>query len=229
VNRYDSDLQELDEPERNDREISLGTATILGIFLVLALLCAVFFGFGYSMGRRSAQIVTAPSDTTAASDTGGSKPAPGSPAGRSTPASSSKREIIDEDATDSGSDSPSTVAPTRSSPAVVSKTVALNSRLDASSQPSQPAPSSAVKPVSMPRIAPAAGPGSAIVQIAAVSHQEDADVLVNALKKRGYSVAIRQEPQDKLLHVQIGPFASKKDADAMKQRLLADGYNAIVK
>jgi cell division septation protein DedD len=49
------------------------------------------------------------------------------------------------------------------------------------------------------------------------------------LKKRGYSVSIRHEPQDKLLHVQIGPFASKKDAEAMRQKLLADGYNAIVK
>jgi cell division septation protein DedD len=49
------------------------------------------------------------------------------------------------------------------------------------------------------------------------------------LKKRGYTVTIRQEPQDKLLHVQVGPFANKKDAEAMRQRLLADGYNAIVK
>jgi cell division septation protein DedD len=71
--------------------------------------------------------------------------------------------------------------------------------------------------------------GSAVVQVAAVSHQEDADVLMNALKKHGYNVAIRQEPQDKLLHVQVGPFANKKDAEAMRQRLLADGYNAIVK
>ncbi len=68
-----------------------------------------------------------------------------------------------------------------------------------------------------------------MVQVAAVSHQEDANMLVSALQKRGYTVAIRQEPQDKLLHVQIGPFATKKDADAMKQRLLTDGYNAIVK
>jgi cell division septation protein DedD len=68
-----------------------------------------------------------------------------------------------------------------------------------------------------------------VVQVAAVSHQEDADVLMNALKKHGYNVAIRQEPQDKLLHVQVGPFANKKDAEAMRQRLLADGYNAIVK
>ena len=75
------------------------------------------------------------------------------------------------------------------------------------------------------------GPGAPIVvQIAAVSHHEDADVLISALSRRGYTVAIRQEPQDKLFHVQIGPFASKKESDAMRQRLQADGYNnAIVK
>jgi cell division septation protein DedD len=73
------------------------------------------------------------------------------------------------------------------------------------------------------------GLGITIVQVAAVSHQEDADVLASALKKHGYAVAIRQEPQDKLLHVQVGPFTNKKDAEAMRQRLLADGYNAIVK
>jgi DedD protein len=63
-----------------------------------------------------------------------------------------------------------------------------------------------------------------------MSHQEDADVVAVDLKRRGYAVAIRHEPQDKLLHVQIGPFASKKEADAMRQRLQTDGYNnAIVK
>ncbi len=67
------------------------------------------------------------------------------------------------------------------------------------------------------------------MQIAAVSHQEDADLLVTTLKRRGYNVAVHTEPQDKLLHVQIGPFPSHKDADAMRQRLLADGFNAIVK
>jgi cell division septation protein DedD len=67
-----------------------------------------------------------------------------------------------------------------------------------------------------------------MVQIAAVSHQEDADLLLSALRSHGYAVFVRQE-QDKLLHVQIGPFATRKEADAMRQRLLADGYNAIVK
>ncbi|MFC6647237.1 SPOR domain-containing protein [Granulicella cerasi] len=54
-------------------------------------------------------------------------------------------------------------------------------------------------------------------------------MLVNALRGRGYSVYARTEPTDNLTRVQVGPFGSKHDADAMRQRLLADGYNAIVK
>jgi DedD protein len=68
-----------------------------------------------------------------------------------------------------------------------------------------------------------------MVQVAAVSSQDVADILLSSLQKKGYSVAIHHEPQDKLLHVQIGPFADKKEAEAMRQRVLADGFNAIVK
>ena len=68
-----------------------------------------------------------------------------------------------------------------------------------------------------------------MVQIAAVGRPEDAYVLVNALRQRGYSVVVRNEPQDKLLHVQVGPFADLAQATAMKQKLLSDGYNAIIK
>ncbi|MGD0097072.1 MAG: SPOR domain-containing protein [Terracidiphilus sp.] len=67
-----------------------------------------------------------------------------------------------------------------------------------------------------------------MVQIAAVSHQEDADVLVSALRKRGYAVTMRRDPTDSLFHVRIGPFASRDDANAARQKLLNDGYNASV-
>ena len=68
-----------------------------------------------------------------------------------------------------------------------------------------------------------------MVQVAAVSRQEDAEILVSALKKRGYNAVIRNDPRDSLLHVQIGPFASRDEARAMRTKLLADGYNAILK
>ena len=68
-----------------------------------------------------------------------------------------------------------------------------------------------------------------MVQVAAVSHQEDAQLLVGALRARGYSVSARSTAGDSFIHVQVGPFHDKKEADAMRQRLLTDGYNAIVK
>ncbi len=76
---------------------------------------------------------------------------------------------------------------------------------------------------------PATAPALALmVQIAAVSHQEDADVLVGALRKRGYAVSASRDAADNQIHVRIGPFANRNDANAMRQKLLNDGYNAIV-
>jgi DedD protein len=236
VNRHydsDNDLQDHHESGGRDREISLGTATILGIFLVLALLCAVFFGFGYSMGRRSAQtIVSTPETTPVADSSNDSKPAPGSPVNRS----AAHKAIADgNDAATAVVDSTASSGTTAANVSPSPQPPTSNTRYDSTPQPQ----TTSIKPVSMPRPTAATtaipvavavpGLGTIVVQVAAVSHQEDADVLTNALKKRGYSVAIRQVPQDKLLHVQIGPFANKKDADAMRLRLLADGYNAIVK
>jgi cell division septation protein DedD len=68
--------------------------------------------------------------------------------------------------------------------------------------------------------------GAWVVQVAAVENTQDADVLVSALRRRGYSVSARHNAGDNLIHVQVGPFTSRSDADSMRQRLLNDGYNA---
>src|ERR1700761_5730774 len=64
------------------RELTLSTPAILGIFFGLALLCAVFFGFGYNMGSKSHQapIVASNTPTPATTNFDSFKPAPGSPA-----------------------------------------------------------------------------------------------------------------------------------------------------
>ena len=54
-------------------------------------------------------------------------------------------------------------------------------------------------------------------------------MLVTALRGKGYEVAAHSTPQDKLFHIQVGPFATKPEAEEMRKRLLADGYNAILK
>lgn len=209
-NLYDRD-SDLQDSNPGEREISLGTSTVLGIFFALALICAVFFGFGYSMGRRSAQpLASTATEPITNAGLNSSKPTPASllPVATQQPAAS-----------DTATPTPDT------------DTVAVPD-----TQPEAATPQPAARQVALTRAtppppvaAPTPGTATAMVQVAAVSHKEDADLLLSALKKRGYTVAVRQEPQDKLLHVQLGPFASKKEADAMRQRLLTDGYNAIVK
>lgn len=213
---YDDDLSgrgypSRTDPDTGDHEISLGTPTILGIFFALALVCAGFFGFGYTLGRRS--VPSTPPAVAAipfGTGSGASKPAAGSAAGQSA-------------TTQPSADQPATAGPT----AVVPLSSSSSSAPAAVSQPAvaTPQPAAAAQPAaSNPQPAT-----SFVVQVAAVSSQDVADILTTSLQKKGYTVVVRHEPQDKLLHVQMGPFTDKKEAQAMQARVLADGFNAIVK
>ena len=57
------------------------------------------------------------------------------------------------------------------------------------------------------------GQSNYFVQVAAVSKQEDAAALVDALKKKQYPAFAANTPGDKLFHVQVGPFADIKVAE----------------
>jgi DedD protein len=219
---YRHDEIDDDQPSRSaynssSRELTLSTGTILAIFFGLVLLCAIFFGFGYNMGSKSRQapvVATDGSAPTATPNFNAFKPAPGAPVTQSTPAYSAPKP-------------PDTTAPTTTTPPapiVRTSAPAVTPPATASTKPS------ATTDASPSHVVPANEAGlTFIVQVAAVSHQEDADLLVAALKRKGYAVVARTESQDKLFHIQVGPFAAKKDAEAMRQRLLVDGYNAILK
>lgn len=203
-----------EEETRNaspDREITLGTTLLLGIFFALAALCAVFFGFGYSLGARHASAVNASAEAQPGSGLNASKPSAGSAAPVARPTSPDTSAAVPSRPANSPPPAPETVSV---DPA---QTNARPSRTHSTAEAAPP---------------PAAAPPGAtqfLVQIAAVTHQEDADLIASTLTRRGYAVNIRPESQDKLLHVQVGPFASKKDAEAMRQRLMADGFNAFIK
>lgn len=72
-------------------------------------------------------------------------------------------------------------------------------------------------------------PAAIMVQVAAVSDRNDAEVLLGALRKRGYPVTLAHLSSDNLMHVQVGPFSTRADAMATRQKLLSDGYNAIIR
>lgn len=212
----DSDLDREDAIHHGDREISLGPGTILGIFFALALLCGAVFGLGYSMGRRSGQNAVAPvimSSGSPATLASGTKPTAGSVAPPpSRPASADETPAA-----------PAPVA-VRSNVAP-SDAIIVGDRLPrTTAAPAPPAPAVSASPV--PATTPA---GTFMVQIAAVSTQEIADIELAALKKYNYPVVVRREPNDQLLHIQLGPYATRKDAEAMRQNVSSHGFNAIVK
>jgi len=68
------------------------------------------------------------------------------------------------------------------------------------------------------------------VQVAAVSKPDDAEALVDALKKKQYPAFVAgNSSTDKLFRVQVGPFSDIKEAESMRSRLINDGYNPILK
>jgi DedD protein len=146
------------------------------------VVCALFFGLGYSMGRNSH------SDTASAA-------APFAIVTGERPAAAMHTEKAQGAAA-----TPQTAAPAST------------------------ADSSAGGDLS----AAATAPGY-FVQVAAVSKEEDAGALVEALRKKQYAAILAPNAPDKLFHVQIGPFAEAKDAETLRQRLIGDGYNPILK
>jgi pilus assembly protein CpaC len=85
-------------------------------------------------------------------------------------------------------------------------------------------PSTSGKPAAAPD-----APSRSMVQVMTLSNTDDAESMAAALKRHGYNVAVNHDPQDSLLHLEVGPFTSRSDAEAMRQRLLSDGYNATVR
>ncbi len=212
-----------------DREITLGITVILGIFFALAVFGALMFGFGYSIGAKHTQSAIAGAQADPNATFNGFKPPSGKTASdlaKATPAPASVTVPL--------TSLPPQPLPRAASRPAAETTAEAESIPAAVALPVRATAPPVAAPTARPAIATPATPppaGALMVQIAAISaaHQEDADSVATSLKRKGYAVSIRHEPADQLLHVQVGPFATRKDADAMRQRIQADGFNAIVK
>ena len=199
--------------QQQDTEIVLGTGKLLAIFFVLVAICGTFFGLGYALGRNSGPMALQ-NGTASAANQSGAKPGAG--------VTVTSPRVVAASAPD--------VSP--SAPVEQTSAVPQPATDDGNAGTTQPAPFSttaATKPPATSEAEPTPG-GNITVQVAAVTKQEDADVLVAALRRKNYPVFVAPGTSaDNLYHVQVGPFAEIKDAEAIKSKLAGDGYNAIVK
>jgi DedD protein len=225
--------EELEHAERGrDTELTLSADMLLALGSGLVLLCGVCFGLGYAVGHRGPTVssgVMPQSVTPGPLQPSGSATKPTARASAQPPPATVAVQVSDSSGTAAQPDRADPVAAASTGPgtqpqAAPSLSPQVKPALAGQSGMTQPA-----SPASALHVRPALSQVQGwMVQIAAVSHVEDAEVLVNALKKRGYAVMVRRDIADTLLHVQTGPFANRNDANTMRQKLLSDGYNAIV-
>ena len=187
-----------------DTEVTLGTGKLLVLFFGLVGTCALFFALGYSLGRKSEPSIAAAGSPPVT--TGTAKP-------NGNGAASSPMTFYK--AVEQKQASPDLT------PAVDNKTdsSAANAAMNQNSSPASSTPDGLTLPTS-----------AYFVQVAAVSKQEDAQALVDALTKKQYAAFIaNSSASDKLFRVQVGPFSDIKDAEGTRNRLINDGYNPILK
>jgi DedD protein len=188
-------------PTSEDTEITLGTGKMLALFFGLVALCAIFFAAGFSLGKNSAY--------HAAAAEGVSQP----PGGTHVRPSAVKNPSSEPAASPDTAGKLSEDSPASENPAATASTAV-------------PAPATGAAPpdpVTLPVT------NGYYVQVAAVSKQEDADALVDALKKKQYPAFSANGTSDKLLHVELGPYNDIKEAEGMRTKLVSDGYNPILK
>jgi cell division septation protein DedD len=221
---YPSNYHDDDVLAGKDHELTLSTASIFGIFFGLVALCALFFGFGYSLGsHKSPTVLPAETATSASAPTGANfstfKPAAGQPVGTPTP-----RPVVDSSST-------TTTTPSTPHPAATSTPADTTPAPVVRVNPTTPAPAHPiVLPTPQPAAAAQPAPAGLFVQVAAisVSHPDDATLMVSALRAKGYT-ASPHPAADNFIHILIGPFATRPAAEAVLKRLSADGYTAYIK
>jgi len=245
--------------EAEDGDITIGPGKLLGLFFMLVVICGVFFAIGYSLGKTSAREqaindkapLSASLTAPAVGDSSEPKPsavvadksAPEASASQEQPAGKSEPDLTFYNAVKQ-SDRGAQTTTTETSPSASAKAAQDKAREQAVPKTASPTEATPATPaIDTSATAKAAGTsgaksavasvanGSFVVQIAAVTREEDAAALAGALRKKNYSVFVVNNPavHDKFYHVQVGPFATLQDADAMKAKLTGEGYNPIVK
>lgn len=188
---------------------------MLFLFFALVALCAVFFGMGFKVGRNSVNssdlAQRALGNANGGTTSSGAKPS-------ATPDMTFYKAV--------GQNNPDPQLGTANTASTNQPASGAAAPPSASSTPTTPPPATTSPANPADSLTTTNG---YLVQVAAVTKQEDADALVDALKKKQYPAFASPNAVDKLVHVQVGPFSDIKQAEDTRTKLMNDGYNPILK
>jgi cell division protein FtsN len=208
----------LAKSDEGEFELILGNRQLISVFLIVVVLLGVFFSMGYIVGRNSA----AP---TADAHNGGKTVAVESPSAESQPAPSNPATPADEPPASQPETKPAASQPTTTHAEQPAPT------------PLKPAPVTAAK--SKPAAVGPASSGLASVtgqpapgqywQVVATA-RPDAEIISEALTKKGFHTLVTPAPRDGVFRVLVGPFQDGATQAQARSNLEAAGFkNPIIK
>lgn len=216
------------EPEQDEK--GLAARHLVLVFLAGVAVCAVFFSLGFLVGYNERTSKAAPVTETVTAP-------PVIP-----PTVNPPLETAQPAAKESAAISASPARPRAESEAKATAEPGPASKASATSAaPPEAAPRLQVSATNSHTAAATAPPppqGGEVgmgftIQVAAVRTKPDAEALVKILKTRGYPVFLvtpeYAHANDNLFRVQVGPFASRDDAEKVRVKLAQEGFKPFVR
>ena len=209
---------------------------VIGLFLLMLLFSGVFFTLGYVMGRNQYDgQVSAATTNSRTPEREPLSPAKAEPAPKkiaeNSPAATESDPSIPGNNSDwefYGSGKPAKgdphLEPVPKAPATPSAPRMVSAKAKAEPVASAPLAAKTSKPVAN---APLIPNGALVLQVAALTKQDDALSIAGSLQKKHYAAFVQTPQKDKFYRVQVGPFKEKKAADAAKKGLESEGFKAF--
>jgi cell division septation protein DedD len=217
-----------------EREKGLSTSSLVLLFMLGVVVCAVFFSLGFLLGYRERSSSNT-AEVERVTPTGDAPPAVNPP-----PAKGDTRVRQDANQVptvfsaqraeaESNQKSGKVDSGTKISPGEDTKVAAP---VAAETTASVPGHESAKADVPAATGETRTGSGAAL-QVAALQNRQDAESLVKVLKERGYPVFIVSpedaHANDNLFRVRVGPFTSRDEEEKTRQELETEGFKPFVK
>jgi len=203
---------------RNDEgefELVLGNRQLISVFLIVVILLAVLFSMGYIVGRNSSAVVA---DVTRTNTEKAAKPIVVERATDSSTASNPASSPASSPSAEPANSKPTAAGPPVTHPEKPASTAA---------SPPPPVPAKETKPQVLTPSAPASATGEPppgqYWQVVATS-RPDAEIISEALGKKGFRSIVAPGPRDNLFRVLVGPFKDSATLAQGRADLEASGF-----
>jgi hypothetical protein len=213
----------LPKNDEGEFELILGNRQLISVFVIVVVLLGLFFSMGYIVGRNSSPVANA-TETAHADKTGGdshpAEPAPSDSSSSAAPADAPAQPLVNAAPDDSA---PATTPPsiTTQPERPAAAPAAVKPPASKAGKP-KPSPASEAPPPERASVASQL-PGGQYWQVVATA-RPDAEIIAEALAKKGFHAVLAPAPKDGVFRVLVGPLPDAPTQAQTRTGLEAAGF-----